>query len=98
LAARIFFVRVPHFCQNYVYTLLTIGIDMRGPGIDLKDNITDRMATRSPFGVWVPTDFADLGPRDAVDQMLHRLMRAGMIRRITRGLYDKPTLNALTSK
>ena len=71
---------------------------MRGPGIDLKDSITDRMTTRSPFGVWVPADFVDLGPRDAVDQVLHRLVRAGTIRRITRGLYDKPSLNALTGK
>ena len=71
---------------------------MRGPGIDLKDSIIDRMATRSPFGVWVPADFSDLGPRDAVDQVLHRLVRAGTIRRITRGLYDKPSLNALTGK
>ena len=71
---------------------------MRGPGIDLKDSIAHRMATRSPFGVWVPVDFADLGPRDAVDQVLHRLVRAGTIRRITRGLYDKPSLNALTGK
>ena len=71
---------------------------MRGPGIDLKDSIINRMATRSPFGVWVPADFADLGPRDAVDQVLHRLVRAGTIRRITRGLYDKPSLNTLTGK
>jgi hypothetical protein len=41
---------------------------------------------------------ADLGPRNAVDQVLHQLVRAGMIRRITRGLYDKPNLNALTGK
>jgi Family of unknown function (DUF6088) len=33
-----------------------------------------------------------------VDQVLHRLVRAGTIRRITRGLYDKPNLNALTGK
>ena len=56
------------------------------------------MATRSPFGVWMPADFADLGPHDAVDQVLHRLVRAGTIRRITRGLYDKASLNALTGK
>jgi Family of unknown function (DUF6088) len=87
-----------HICQNYVYTFLTKGIIMRGPGIDLKDSIIDRVATRSPFGVWVPADFADLGPRDAVDQVLHRLVRGGIIRRITRGLYDKPDLNALTGK
>lgn len=71
---------------------------MRGPGIDLKDSITQRMAASSPFGVWVPADFADLGPRDAVDQVLHRLVRSGTIRRITRGLYDKPNHNALTAK
>ena len=56
------------------------------------------MAANAPFGVWVPADFANLGPRDALDQVLHRLVRAGMIRRITRGLYDKPNLNALTGK
>ena len=86
------------FCQKYVYAFLTKGIAMRGPGIDLKDSITDRMATRAPFGVWLPADFTDLGPRDAVDQVLHRLVRADTIRRITRGLYDKPSLNALTGK
>ncbi len=56
------------------------------------------MASRAPFGVWVPADFADLEPRNVVDQVLHRLVRGGMIRRITRGLYDKPDLNALTGK
>jgi Family of unknown function (DUF6088) len=94
----ILIIRRSYFCQNYVYTFLTKGIGMRGPGIELKGSITDRMATRSPFVVWVPTDFADLGPRDAVDQVLHRLVRAGTIRRITRGLYDKPNFNALTGK
>ena len=86
------------FCQNYVYAVLTKGMDLRGLGIDLKDSIRDRMATRSPFGVWVPADFVDLGPRDAVDQVLHRLVSAGTLRRITRGLDDKPNLNALTGK
>ena len=71
---------------------------MRGQRLDLKDSIIDRMATRSPFGVWVPADFADLGPRDAVDQALHRLVRAGTIRRIMCGLYDKPSVNTLTGK
>ncbi len=33
---------------------------MRGPGIDLKDSITQRMAASSPFGVWMPADFTDL--------------------------------------
>lgn len=71
---------------------------MRGPGLDLKTAITSRMADHAPFGVWTPVDFIDLASRDAVDQALHRLTRAGEIRRITRGLYDKPGLNSLTQK
>lgn len=46
----------------------------------------------------MPADFADLEPRDALDQLFHRLVRAGMIRRIIRGRYDKPSLNVLTCK
>jgi hypothetical protein len=56
------------------------------------------MADQSPFGVWTPVDLIDLGTRNAVDQALHRLTRAGDIRRIARGLYDKPGLNSLTAK
>lgn len=71
---------------------------MRGPGLDLKTDIAERMADPAPFGVWTPVDFIDLGTRDAIDQALHRLTRAGEIRRIARGLYDKPSLNSLTAK
>ena len=71
---------------------------MRGPGLDLKGAISDRLASGSVPSVWTPQDFLDLGSRDAVDQVLHRLTRNGHIRRITRGLYDKPTLNRLTGK
>jgi hypothetical protein len=48
--------------------------------------------------VWTPTDFADLGTRDAIDKALQRLVAAGEIRRIDRGLYDRPTINRLTRK
>lgn len=71
---------------------------MRGPALDLKTTILDRMAARAPFGVWTPADFVDAGPRDAVDQALHRLVRAGQVRRIARGLYDSPSQNSLTRK
>jgi hypothetical protein len=40
--------------------------------------------------VVVPSDFLDLGSRRAVDVALHRLVRAGSIRRLTRGVYDFP--------
>lgn len=40
--------------------------------------------------VFVPTDFLDIGSREAVDVALHRLVRQGMIRRLARGVYDFP--------
>ncbi len=40
--------------------------------------------------VFTPTRFLDLGGRRAVDVVLHRLAKAGTIRRLTRGLYDYP--------
>lgn len=56
------------------------------------------MEQAAPFGAWTPVDFLDLGPREAIDQALHRLARGKQIRRITRGLYDKPRANSLTGK
>ena len=53
----------------------------------------------SSFGrVWVPADFAQLGHRDVVDKALQRMVTAGELRRIDRGLYDKPMLNTLTKR
>jgi hypothetical protein len=66
--------------------------------LDIKSQIIGRMTGQVPFGVWTPMDFIDLGSRDAVDQALSRMVVAGDIRRITRGLYDLPRLNALTKK
>lgn len=66
--------------------------------MDLKSEIRSRMAAQAPFGVWTPTDFLDLGSRDAVDQSLSRMTTGGDIRRITRGLYDLPRFNSLTGK
>ncbi len=40
--------------------------------------------------VVVPRDFIDLGKRAAVDKALSRLVAAGSLRRIARGLYDYP--------
>ncbi|MEI9850173.1 MAG: DUF6088 family protein [Sphingomonas sp.] len=71
---------------------------MRGAALDLKNAILDRMAQEAPLGVWTPSDFLDLGRRDAVDQALHRLARGQQIRRIARGLYDQPRTNALTAR
>jgi hypothetical protein len=40
--------------------------------------------------VCTPKDFLDLGSREAVDQALSRLVKAGRLRRIGTGLYDTP--------
>jgi hypothetical protein len=66
--------------------------------MDIKSEIHKRMATQAPFGVWTPTDFLDLGSRDAIDQALSRMATTSDIRRITRGLYDLPRPNSLTGK
>ncbi len=71
---------------------------MRGPSLDLKTQIADRIAHQARPRVWTPVDFLDLGPRDAVDKALQRLARSGAVRRIDRGLYDRPKGNRLTGK
>lgn len=40
--------------------------------------------------VFVPSDFLDIGSREAVAIALHRLARKGTIRRLARGVYDFP--------
>lgn len=60
--------------------------------------IGNRVAAGRKIRVWSPEDFADLGPRTAVDQALHRLVASGKLRRIARGLYDVPGANRLTGK
>lgn len=40
--------------------------------------------------MFVPADFLGLGSREAVDVVLHRLVRKGTIRRLARGVYDFP--------
>jgi hypothetical protein len=70
--------------------------DMEDPRTDLKATIQARLAAASPRAVWTPADFLDAGGRDAVDKALQRMVSAGELRRIDRGLYDRPTLNKLT--
>jgi hypothetical protein len=53
---------------------------------------------QTPAHVWTALDFVDMGPRGAVDLALHRLLADKEIRRIARGLYDKPRTNQLTGK
>jgi hypothetical protein len=68
-----------------------------GLNTDLRARLLDRIAS-DPEAVWTPSDFADLGSRAAVDKTLQRLVPSGEIRRIDRGLYDRPRRNGLTGR
>ena len=62
--------------------------------VSVADRIMTKVAAR-PIGQWVctPKDFLDLGSREAVDQALSRLVKAGRLRRIGHGLYDRPRIS-----
>jgi len=71
--------------------------DAHQPGSDLRSRLLARIAEQ-PSEVWTPSDFADLAGRGAVDKSLQRLAAAGELRRIDRGLYDRPSVNSLTGR
>jgi hypothetical protein len=52
--------------------------------------ILSRIYGRHRGWVFTPMQFLDLGSRMAVDQTLGRLTKTGIIRRLSRGLYDYP--------
>ena len=60
----------------------------------MAEKIMKRVSTH-PRGRWVctPKDFLDLGSREAVDQALSRLVKAGRLRRVSQGLYDMPRVS-----
>jgi Family of unknown function (DUF6088) len=45
---------------------------------------------RAPGAVFVPGTFVAFGSRAAIDKTLQRLVADGTLRRLSRGLYDKP--------
>lgn len=65
---------------------------------DTVNRITAMIDTAGPGHVWVPADFAALGTRAAIDKTLQRMVARGVLRRIDRGLYDRPALNSLTMR
>lgn len=64
---------------------------------DTNDQISALINAR-PGQVWVPADFASLGNRDVIDKTLQRMVARGVLRRIDRGLYDRPAINSLTKR
>lgn len=54
-----------------------------------------RWAKKEPARVFTPADFLDLGTPHAVGMALSRMVRAGAMRRVARGLYDVPRSHPL---
>ena len=61
-------------------------------------SILNRIRGSGAGSVFAPNQFLDLGNRSAVGVALHRLVRAGKIRRIRRGLYDLPRAHPITGQ
>ncbi len=52
--------------------------------------IKQRIIGKGRGAIFAPSDFLGIGSRASVDQALSRLADEGVIRRLTRGLYDYP--------
>lgn len=63
------------------------------PGIEA--DIALRVRQAKPGTVFTPALFAGVGSRAAVDKALQRLAARGDLRRLSRGLYDKPRQDPL---
>jgi hypothetical protein len=56
----------------------------------LESNMLARIRGTGRGSVFVPGDFLDLGSRQGVDFVLHRLIEQRVLRRLARGVYDYP--------
>lgn len=56
----------------------------------ITSKIKQRIIGKGRGAIFAPSDFLDIGSRAGVDQALSRLADQGVIRRLTRGLYDYP--------
>jgi hypothetical protein len=59
----------------------------------IQEKILDHLRRQGRGKVFTPKDFLDLASRDAVDQALSRLVKAGTVQRLGRGLYCYPKIN-----
>ena len=57
--------------------------------------ILSHLKRRPRAWVFSAKDFLSLGTRAAVDQALSRMAKGGQIRRVARGLYDRPRVSAV---
>ena len=60
--------------------------------------IEERIDEMQPGNVFITSDFADIAPTAATNMSLSRLKKTGKIRRILRGIYDKPRFSLLLNE
>lgn len=60
---------------------------------DYNKNIKKRILTSESGSVFVATDFADITDKKTASVILTRIESEGIIRRVLRGVYDKPEYN-----
>ena len=61
----------------------------------VENKIFGRIRRKGPGWTFSNKDFSDCGRAGAVDLALHRLLKAGKIRRVCRGVYDYPQYSEL---
>lgn len=60
--------------------------------------LLSRIRGMKPGSVFMPGQFFDLGTRNAVASALKRMKAAGLVRRLSRGVYDRPILDSQRSE
>ena len=58
------------------------------------NRILNRISRAKKGTIFTASDFLDIGSRQAIDVALHRLTRRKALRRVTRGLYERPQKHA----
>ena len=77
--------------DNNVLLSDIIGITMAS----ITGKIVRRIRAKKRGWVFTPCAFMDIAPRALTDKVISRLVAKGMIRRLTRGIYDFPKQNKL---
>src|SRR5438309_5163413 len=60
----------------------------------VENRILNRISRAKKGTIFTASDFLDIGSRQAIDVALHRLTRRKALRRVTRGLYERPQKHA----
>ena len=66
---------------------------MKTVSASVPDRVMKRVRASGRGSVFTPSDFLTVATRSSVDQALSRLVKAGQLRRLARGLYDFPKLH-----